>query len=260
MCKNLLAAIAAVVLLCPVAASAVDANAAITYKTAGPASGWYRVKATVTTTTTCTAGTAVIVAVNGSGSAVVDLRGAFTSTHKVKTSVDGATYSSDVTVYPQGGGAGVTSLTAAGAWVVPAETLAGQQFLCLYTSAFTSTPSITVEVSPVPVTAASLGNPGASTVTPKGTTTASAPVSGNLTAATATSVYAGAAGICQVSVSNLSPTIAMLCGQTNVVSAIIGLYTPPLGTYTTSWGYGGAVFCFPASGTPAFSTQVTVCP
>jgi hypothetical protein len=92
------------------------------------------------------------------------------------------------------------------------------------------------------------------------TTTATAPVGGNLTAATATSVYAGASGICQVAVSNLDSTIAMTCGQTNAVSATVGLYVAAHQTYTTGWGYGGALYCFPASGTPAFSVQVNACP
>lgn len=106
---------------------------------------------------------------------------------------------------------------------------------------------------------AKVSSVGTVTTGPSQTTSTIAPTGGNLTASTATQVYAGASTTCQVAVSNLSSSIAMTCGQTNAVSATIGLYVGPLQTYTTTLGYGGTVFCFPASGTPAYSTQPTAC-
>ena len=92
------------------------------------------------------------------------------------------------------------------------------------------------------------------------TTTATAPTGGNLTAATATLVFASTAGICHVRVQNRDASIHMFCGQTNAVSATLGEDIPPGVKYETIVGYGGNVFCYPASGTPAFSTQPTACP
>ncbi len=92
------------------------------------------------------------------------------------------------------------------------------------------------------------------------TTTATAPTGGNLTAATATLVFASTAGICHVRVQNRDASIHMFCGQTNAVSATLGEDVPPGVKYETIVGYGGNVFCYPASGTPAFSTQPTACP
>ena len=100
----------------------------------------------------------------------------------------------------------------------------------------------------------------AAAVAQRPTTVATAPTAGTLTAATATSVYAGANGICQVAVANRDAAISMYCGQTSAVSATVGLPVSPGGVYTTSYGYGGALYCFPASGTPAYSIQVTSCP
>ncbi len=259
--RILLALAGALTLLSPFAAFGTDATATVSLTQTGAGTNWVRAVATVTTTTTCSAGTGVIIPVNGAGSTSIDLRGTFTSTHKVKTSGDqGTTWSSDVTIYPLGGGTGVASLTAPGTWIVPAESLAAQQLLCLYTSAWTSSPTITMEASPTVVPSSLLANSGAIAVTQKGTTTATAPTGGNLTAATATSVFSSTAGVCSVTVSNLSTTIAMTCGQTNAVSLTVGNYVPALGSYNFGLNYGGNGFCFPASGTPAFSTQSTVCP
>ena len=98
------------------------------------------------------------------------------------------------------------------------------------------------------------------TTTSATTATATAPTGGSLTAATATLVYAGSNTVCQISVSNLDAAIAMNCGQTNAVSATVGLKVAAGATYTTMRGYGGAIYCFPASGTPAYSVQINLCP
>lgn len=101
---------------------------------------------------------------------------------------------------------------------------------------------------------------GALSTAQRPTTVATAPTNGNLTAATATQVSAGGAGICQVAIQNRDSTIHMFCGQTNAVSLTIGFDVAPGTVYTSSAWYGGTIFCFPASGTPAFSAQVTSCP
>ena len=197
----------------------------------------------------------------GSGCAEVDASGGGTAF--VKVTVTSGTYgfkcSNDawattiaVNAYAYDTSTGIVTMTpvtttsATGSWIIPLT--ACRRFGVYSTVAGVATAR--VDVDPMP--AALAVNPA--------TTTPTAPTGGNLTSNTATQVYAGSAGVCQVAVSDLSTSLPMTCGQTNAVSATVGLYVPPLGTYTTTQGYGGAVWCYPTnSGTPAYSVQVTVC-
>lgn len=195
----------------------------------------------------------VLLKTEGRSSLLVQIGGTYAATLAFYCTNDETNFT-NVNGYPvTGGGLGSAALNAGangtGTWWVP--TLAFAE--CgVYASAFSSNTSMAVNLDADPGTLAQ--------ALMAHTTTTIAPAGGNLTAATATSVYAGAAGTCGVDVTNLSTTIAMTCGTTSAVSATVGTYTPPLGTYSTPAYYGGTVYCYPASGTPAYSTQAWSCP
>jgi hypothetical protein len=85
-------------------------------------------------------------------------------------------------------------------------------------------------------------------------------VNTTLTAATATLVRSSSASICQTTCQDIDAVIHVKCGQDNTVSATVGQDVAPGQAYQTSSWYGGTIYCFPASGTPAVSCQSTVCP
>lgn len=79
-----------------------------------------------------------------SGTVGIQVVGSFTATLVPEYSIDGGTTWLTATVFPVGGGAGVTSLTAAGAWRFGTAGLSNFRVRC---SAFTSSPTVTLSLS-----------------------------------------------------------------------------------------------------------------